>query len=116
MTSLADKSLEELIDQLFRDPTWHAIRIFNGKYQGNGPLLACVARDHSTSMVDQLTGEASPSAKLRNVLIQALTLNQPHAQPADWDGGYTDDLSDAWLEEQQKTQPAPADDFDDILG
>lgn len=114
MTSLADKSLDELIDQLFRDPTWHAIRIFNGAYSGSNHL-ACVARDASTAMVDQLVAEASPSAKLRNVLIQALSCNPPHAQPAAWDGAYTDDLADAWSDEQQKT-PTVIDDFDDILG
>jgi hypothetical protein len=115
MTSSAEPTLDELIDRLFEDKTWHAIRLFNGKHPNSGGgNLACIARDHSTATVDQLPTDASPSAKLRNVLTAALKLKPPHADPPKWDGGYTDDLADEWLDEQFKNQPV--DDFDDILG
>lgn len=117
MTSSAEPTLDELIDRLFADRTWHAIRIFNGNHPNSGGgNLACVARDHATATVDQLPTDARPSAKLRNVLMHALNLKPPHANPpADWNGAYTDDLADEWSDEQF-TKSQPVDDFDDILG
>lgn len=113
MTSLADKTLDELIDRVFSDDTWHAIRVFNGRHPiSGGSTMACVARDHTTAMVDQLLHDARPSEKLRSLLLHALKLTLPHANPQKWDGAYTNDLSDEWLEEQQKLD----DEFDDILG
>jgi hypothetical protein len=119
MTSSADKTLEELIDEVFRDRTWHAIRIFNGNYRGAvGYHLASLSRDHATATVDQLAADAPASAKLRCLLEHALRLKRPHAnpqpQPPACDGAYTDELSDAWLDEQ--FQPTSNDEFDDILG
>ncbi|NSZ73927.1 hypothetical protein G6L74_09260 [Agrobacterium tumefaciens] len=74
-------SLEELIDLAMSNGEWHSIRIFNGKMSGGGNMVS-MGRDHSTFVVDDLAPEASPSQKLRRVLLQVLK-STPAASASD---------------------------------
>lgn len=78
-----EMSLEDLIDLAMSNGDWHSIRIFNGKMSGGGNTVS-MGRDHSSFVVDQLAPEASPSQKLRHLLLQVLK-----ATPA---AGSSDDL------------------------
>ncbi|SDJ25355.1 hypothetical protein SAMN05428983_0836 [Agrobacterium fabrum] len=68
---IEEMSLEELIDLAMSNGDWHSIRIFNSKMGGTGSLVS-MGRDHNSFVVDDLVPEASPSEKLRRVLLQVL--------------------------------------------